>query len=70
MSASTFAFYPKLHFHIRWSTTTVLDWKAFKSRQEAEAVAKTLVRKDETYTTEARQRDCKRCEEVTSRVLR
>ena len=54
--------YPlKVHYHIRWSSCTFLDWQAFDSRMEAEAIAKHLVRGDETYTIEAVSADCKRC---------
>lgn len=51
----------KFHYHIRWSTSTLLDWQAFDRLTEAEAVAKHLVRGDETYTIEAFGADCKRC---------
>src|SRR3974390_1848640 len=70
MSAPEVAFSAKLHFHIQWSGTTVLDWKAFKTREEAEAAARGLVRKHETYTIEARLGECERCEEIAERVLR
>jgi hypothetical protein len=54
--------YPlKVHYHIRWSTSTLLDWQAFSRLTEAEAVAKHLVRGDETYSIEAFGADCKRC---------
>ena len=70
MSTPKVAFPAKLHFHIRWSGTTVLDWKAFKTREEAETVARGLVRKHETYTIEARLGECERCKEIAERVLR
>ena len=70
MSTAKLALYAKLHFHIRWSGTTVLDWKAFKTRQEAETAARELVQKNETYTIEARLRDCERCKDVVGHVLR
>lgn len=51
----------KVHYHIRWSSSTFLDWQAFDSLTEAEAVAKHLVRGDETYTLEVVTADCERC---------
>jgi hypothetical protein len=38
-----------------------LDWECFKTFPEAEARAKELVRRDETYIIEERGQDCPRC---------
>jgi hypothetical protein len=52
----------KPHFHIRWSTNTNLDWKAFQTIEEAESRAKELVSAGETYTIEQRgELSCERC---------
>lgn len=50
------------HYHIRWSGKEVLDWDAFGSRSEAEASAKELVHRDETYTIKAYGQLCRRCQ--------
>lgn len=50
------------HFHIRWSRVTALDWECFKTFAEAEARAKELVRRDETYAIEERDETCPRCQ--------
>ena len=52
---------PKTHFHIRWSSTSRLDWKPFRTREEAEEVAKELVQPTETFTIEELNGKCKRC---------
>lgn len=49
------------HYHIRWSGKATLDWQGFRTREEAEAHAKELVRQDETYTLEDFDGDCPRC---------
>jgi len=51
----------QLHYHIRWSRVIALDWECFNSFPEAEAKAKGLVRRDETYVIEERGQDCPRC---------
>ena len=51
----------QLHYHIRWSRVRALDWECFSSFPEAEARAKELVRRDETYVIEERGQDCPRC---------
>jgi len=49
------------HYHIRWSHLIALDWECFSTFPEAEARAKELVRRDETYIIEERGQDCPRC---------
>ena len=51
----------KPHFHIRWSSKAQLDWKPFPTREEAEELAKILVRPDETYAIEELNGNCPRC---------
>lgn len=41
-----------LHFHIRWSTTDILDWQAFENREAAEDSARDLVQPNETFIIE------------------
>jgi hypothetical protein len=39
----------------------MLDWEGFRTREEAEARAKQLMRLGETYTIEDFDGDCPRC---------
>jgi hypothetical protein len=52
------------HYHIRWSGKAVLDWENFSTRKEAEASAKQLVRRQETYTIEEHDQACLRCQDA------
>jgi len=38
------------HYHIRWSTADALDWQSFETREEADALARDLLRPHETYS--------------------
>jgi hypothetical protein len=49
------------HYHIRWSGNVPLDWECFGTRAGAEASAKQLVRRGETYTIEKHDESCPRC---------
>ncbi|HZP32426.1 MAG TPA: hypothetical protein VFB23_03600 [Candidatus Acidoferrales bacterium] len=49
-----------MHYHIRWSETN-LDWEAFTTRAEAEALARELARAGEEFTIEEFDRNCPRC---------
>lgn len=40
-----------MHYHIRWSDSK-LDWKPFRTREEAEQAARRLARRGETFTVE------------------
>jgi hypothetical protein len=40
----------KFHYHIRWAQIPLLDYESFNSRVEADAAAKVLARRGETYT--------------------
>jgi len=50
------------HYHIRWSGKATLDWESFSTRKEAEARAKELVRRKETYIIEEHYQACPRCQ--------
>lgn len=53
-----------LHYHIRWSRVTALDWQCFSTRAEAETRAKQLVRQEETYAIEEHGEACRRCRDA------
>jgi hypothetical protein len=50
----------QLHYHIRWSETARLDWQCFSTPAQAEASAKHLVLREETYTIEEHDQACPR----------
>jgi hypothetical protein len=71
MSSPNTGYSLKLHYHIRWwSPSSSLDWQAFASREEAETVAKELVRENETYTIDTASVGCKRCLEAAEQAVR
>jgi hypothetical protein len=51
------------HFHIRWiaAGTSRLDWEAFASRGEADAIARRLATPFETFTIDEFDVWCERC---------
>jgi hypothetical protein len=51
----------RIHFHIRWSGASEIDYDAFDSADKAELAAKELVRHNETYSIEEYDDSCKRC---------
>jgi len=58
-----------MHYHIRWSDST-LDWKPFRTHEEAEEAATRLARPGETFTVErVSDKTCVRCLELCERVL-
>lgn len=59
---------PQLHYHIRWSGKTELDWEGFDTRANAEASAKYLVRPGETYIIEEHGQSCARCAALHSKT--
>ena len=61
MVTHEFNFPLKLHFHIRWGERPSLDAQAFKTRAEADVVAKRRVQSDQSYSVEVRLGDCERC---------
>lgn len=60
----------ELHYHIRWSSSTSLDWQAFENHDQAQTQASRLKRRNETYTIEARRGNCERCNELAEQVIR
>jgi hypothetical protein len=62
--------FPDTHYHIRWFPSSLLDWQAFASREEAETAAKELVRESETYIVEVATVGCKRCLEIVGNAVR
>jgi hypothetical protein len=51
----------QVHYHIRWSGKTTLNWESFRTREEAQASAKKLARLGETYSVEEYDQACPRC---------
>ena len=51
----------RIHFHIRWSSTSELDYDCFASREEAGRSAEQLVRPNETYSVEEFDDSCEKC---------
>lgn len=70
MNAPKAPYISTVHYHIRRSSSPLLDWQAFETPEEAEAVAKNLVRGGETYTIELAAVDCKRCLQAFEEALR
>jgi len=69
MSAAKTSFAPKVHYHIRWSPSSVLDWEAFETSEDAVAAANQLVAPNETYTVEPAPEDCESCRRELDKVL-
>lgn len=53
-----------IHYHIRWSSNSSLDWKSFPTKEEAIKLAEKLKKGRETYGIVARDGDCERCQEL------
>ena len=51
------------HYHICWSLDSSLDWKPFRTKQEATKVAEQIKKPNESYTTVKRDDECERCKE-------
>lgn len=51
------------HYHIRWSSDSSLDWKPFRTEQEAARVAERVKKPSEHYITVKRDDECERCKE-------
>ena len=58
-----------LHYHIRWSTTDVLDWECFRTYKSAEERARQLVAPHEDYFIEVRGELCERCCAISGRPI-
>jgi hypothetical protein len=52
------------HYHIHWTWNATLDWESFRTREEAEARAKQLVRPGEKYEIEESGAGCPRCRDT------
>jgi hypothetical protein len=49
-----------IHYHIRWSGKTALDWERFATAEDAESSATRMVRRVESYRIEKFDDDCVR----------
>ena len=52
-----------IHHHIRWTSDSSLDWKPFRTKQEATKVAEQIRKPHESYTIVDRDDECERCNE-------
>jgi hypothetical protein len=50
-----------LHYHIRWTEISRLDWLPFDTRTLAKERAEQIARPDEEYTIDEYGADCPRC---------
>jgi hypothetical protein len=58
-----------MHYHIRWSESTI-DWERFSTREDAEQAARQLARPGEGFTIEPVEGEtCMQCPKVRKRVL-
>ena len=51
------------HYHIRWLSDSSLDWKPFRTDEEATRTAERIKKPDERYVVEWRGEECERCRE-------
>jgi hypothetical protein len=58
-----------IHHHIRWASDSSLDWKPFRTKQEAVKVADQIKKPHENYTVEERDDGCERCKEFKRKAL-
>ncbi len=58
-----------IHYHIRWSSDASLDWKPFRTDQEATKVAERIKKPNESYTIVKRDDECERCKEFKLRAF-
>jgi|KBSMisStandDraft_5_1062788.scaffolds.fasta_scaffold01494_13 hypothetical protein len=52
-----------IHHHIRWTGGSSLDWKPFRTKQEATKVAEQIKKPGESYAIVERNDGCERCQE-------
>jgi len=52
-----------IHHHIRWTAGSSLDWKPFRTKQEAAKVAEQIKKPHESYAIVERDNGCERCKE-------
>lgn len=52
-----------VHYHIRWSFDSSLDWKPFRTKDEATKAAEGIKKPNESYIIAKRDDECERCKE-------
>jgi hypothetical protein len=52
-----------VHYHIRWSSDSCLDWKPFRTKHEATKVAEGIKKPNESYDLLERDDECERCKD-------
>jgi len=57
------------HYHIQWCSDASLDWKPFRTKEEATNLAKAIKQPNETYIIAERDGECERCKEFKARAL-
>jgi hypothetical protein len=60
---------PGIHYHIRWSSDSPLDWKPFRTQEEATKAAEGIKKPNENYKILERDEDCKRCKEFKLKAI-
>jgi len=58
-----------IHHHIRWTSDSSLDWKPFRTKQEATKVADQIKKPHEKYAIVEREDQCERCKEFKMKAL-
>jgi len=58
-----------IHYHIRWSSDSSLDWKSVPTKEEATKLAERIKKPNERYIVVERDGDCERCEVFNSKAL-
>ena len=59
-----------IHYHICWSSDSPLDWKPFRTQEEATKAAEGIKRPHENYTIQERDDHCERCKEFQLKASR
>jgi hypothetical protein len=52
-----------IHYHIRWSSDSSLDWKPFPMKLDATKMAERIKKPKESYSIVERGDECERCKE-------
>jgi len=55
-----------VHYHIRWSSDSCLDWKPFRTKHEATKVAEGIKKPNESYDLLERDDECERCKDFAA----
>lgn len=58
-----------IHYHIRWLSDSSLDWKPFRTDEEATKIAERIKKPNEGYVVERRDEECERCKEFKLRAF-